>query len=134
MATEKQLAALAKARASRKPRGDYQERDEVDAKTRTAPPVRDEKPDMTPEQLAERAADFSAASLSPQAQQALQARLAALASPPQLALSERVYVVGRRPMKIPGGITLQPGETVPGASGWPRLEGYVRTGALKVLT
>lgn len=36
------------------------------------------------------------------------------------------YVVGPRPMKGPGGVMMQPGDPVPGAEKWPRVEAWVR--------
>ena len=39
------------------------------------------------------------------------------------------YKVGRRAIKM-GEYTLQPGEPVLGAELWPRIESWVRTGAL----
>lgn len=42
-----------------------------------------------------------------------------------------VYVVGRKPLRV-GSKFLQPGEVVPDAHKWPRVESWVRTGWLKV--
>lgn len=41
-----------------------------------------------------------------------------------------VYLVGRKPLKV-GSEMLQPGEVVPDAHTWPRVEAWVRSGWLK---
>lgn len=41
-----------------------------------------------------------------------------------------VYRVGRKPLKV-GDKYLQPGEVVPEAHTWPRVEAWVRSGWLK---
>lgn len=39
------------------------------------------------------------------------------------------YVVGRRPLKV-GEETRQPGDPIPEAESWPRLESWLRSGAV----
>jgi hypothetical protein len=43
--------------------------------------------------------------------------------------NDPVYVVGRRPLKM-GDDVLAPGDVVPGAHRWLRLESWLRTGAI----
>lgn len=44
-------------------------------------------------------------------------------------VTEWEYVVGRRPLKV-GEETRQPGDPLPEAASWPRLESWLRSGAV----
>lgn len=59
---------------------------------------------------------------------ALAARLKAGVLPQDEAV-EYEYVVGRRPLKV-GDETRQPGEPIPEAAEWTRLESWLRSGAV----
>src|SRR5438270_14091975 len=48
---------------------------------------------------------------------------------PEDEVSEWEYVVGRRPLKV-GEETRQPGDPIPEAASWPRLESWLRSGAV----
>lgn len=49
-----------------------------------------------------------------------------------MAPDEPVYVAGNRAPRLKvGDYTLQPGEVVPGAHGWPRRESYERLGRIE---
>lgn len=48
---------------------------------------------------------------------------------PETPLPETVYAVGRRPLNYEG-VLLQPGDPVPGAERWTRVESWERAGLI----